>query len=249
MSVVTRLTPKFRDWRGILDHAKAIVESYSTMVAWKQCFYRLVADGTLRSTDSDMVMFSRESAKARRAGTFPEFIDQAHEIHRRNMWTDLPDAASWLRDQYRRERTEGQPVTLCIVVEKSAMVEQFLDWFGDLGIPIVATSGWCGQSYLDEVRRDIARWSRPAVLLYGGDFNPDGIGIERDFIRRTDCWRETHRVVTHPRSGRGVRVTAPTREAERHPEQSLRRGVWRGLQRRHGRPGAVDPARAVPTGD
>ena len=35
---------------------------------------------------------------------------------------------------------------------------------------------------------------RPAVLLYGGDFDPSGEDILRDFTRRTNCWREVRRV-------------------------------------------------------
>jgi len=36
--------------------------------------------------------------------------------------------------------------------------------------------------------------SRPAVLLYGGDFDASGEDIDRDLIARTDCWASVVRV-------------------------------------------------------
>lgn len=197
---------RLRDWGSILRHAAAVVRSYDTGVTCKQAFYRLVADGTLRSTESDFVQWCSKTAAGRRNGTFPEFIDQLHRIHRCNMWRDVPTALKWLRGEYWRDRTEGQRVTLCIALEKAGMVEQFMSWFGEYGIPIVATSGWGGQTYLDDVRRDIQGQHRNAILLYGGDFNPDGVGIERDFIKRTDCWAETRRVVLTPEQIRQYRL-------------------------------------------
>ena len=35
---------------------------------------------------------------------------------------------------------------------------------------------------------------RPAVLITAGDFDPSGVDITRDFIERTGCWEQVHRV-------------------------------------------------------
>ena len=48
-----------------------------------------------------------------------------------------------------------------------AVWEQLDAWFGDeLGLPILALGGYASQSFVAEVRDDIARQDRPAVLIY-----------------------------------------------------------------------------------
>lgn len=74
------------------------------------------------------------------------------------------------------------------------MVIQLLDWFGDLGIPIVALSGYSSQTYVDDVAADAFGQGRKTVLLYAGDFDPSGEDIDRDFTERTMCWDEVTRV-------------------------------------------------------
>jgi hypothetical protein len=216
-----------RNWGPILQHAREVVASYTTPVTCKQAFYRLVADGTLRSTNADFVQFSSRTAALRRTGEFPDFIDQLHQVHQYQMWADVPAALSWLRTQYWRERTEGQPVSLYICVEKAGMIAQFEQWFGALGLPIIAISGWTGQGYIDtEIRPHVARHQRPAVLLYAGDYNPSGCAIERDFVERTRCWQQVQRVV----------LTRDQIEAFKLPHQPGKDGDTRnkGFREEHG---------------
>jgi hypothetical protein len=103
------------------------------------------------------------------------------------------DALSWLAQSYRLDRTAGQDVSLYLAVEKAGLVIQVKSWFGDLGIPILALSGYGSQSYVKEVRVDIPD-HRPAILIYAGDFDPSGEDIDRDFVARTGCWHKVIRV-------------------------------------------------------
>jgi hypothetical protein len=59
---------------------------------------------------------------------------------------------------------------------------------------VLALGGYSSQTYVDEVAHDTATHDRGAVLLYGGDFDPSGEDIDRDFIERTDCWDKVVRV-------------------------------------------------------
>jgi hypothetical protein len=74
------------------------------------------------------------------------------------------------------------------------MVVQLQSWFDDLGVPILALGGYSSQTYVDDVAADAFGVSRPAVLLYAGDFDPSGEDIDRDFIERTACWDKVVRV-------------------------------------------------------
>jgi hypothetical protein len=182
------------DWKAITQRAAGIVRSYSTGVTLRQLFYRLVSDGTLPNTDVSYKTLSARTAEARRQGSFPDLIDRGRVIHRYRTFDSPQQAHDWLVDIYRRDRTEGQPWSVYLGVEKSGMVEQLEAWFGDLGIPILALGGYASQTYVQEVERDVLDQDRPAVLLYAGDHDPSGEDIDRDFISRVGCFDKVVRV-------------------------------------------------------
>lgn len=52
-------------------------------------------------------------------------------------------------------------------------------------MPIIVLKGYPSQTYVDNIARSVSADVRPAVLLYGGDFEPTGEDIERDLAERT----------------------------------------------------------------
>lgn len=210
-----------RDWGGILEHAAAIVRSYSTRVTLRQLFYRLVADQTLRNTRSEYGQLSAKTAQARRDGWFPALMDRTRVIERWHpVFTSTDEAKRWLKHRYRRDRTEGQEYSIYLAVEKAGIVNQLDEWFGEeYGIPILPLGGYSSQTFVDEVVQDVGTWPanqiqpssasaftfgpesqdfRPSVLIYAGDFDPSGEDIDRDFRERTECWDYFHRVALSP---------------------------------------------------
>lgn len=175
------------DWQGVvIPQAREIVESYDTAVTLRQLFYRLVSAEVLPNVLWTYNKLSEHTASARRAGTFPDLTDLTRKIQVALSFSGPEDAREWLRDVYRRDRTEVQESSLYLAVEKRGLVAQLESWFDDLGIPILAVSGFASQSYVDEIARDVERQGRPAMLLYAGDHDPSGDDIIRDFIARTD---------------------------------------------------------------
>jgi hypothetical protein len=162
------------------------VSSYATGVTLRQLFYRLVSDQTIPNTTSAYKNLSRHSAQARRDGWFPALIDRGRVIHEDPSWTSPAAGLRSLAAQYRCKRTEGQEYAIYLGVEKSGIVEQLKSWFAELGLPILALGGYSSQTYVDEVNDHAARQDRPAVLLYGGDFDPSGEDIDRDFEERSN---------------------------------------------------------------
>ncbi|MEU6261737.1 hypothetical protein [Saccharopolyspora shandongensis] len=79
-------------------------------------------------------------------------------------------------------------------MEKEALVAQLTDWYGDLGLPVIALSGYSSQTLADLVRRDAHAAGRETVLLFAGDLDPSGVDLERDFVARTRCWDHAERV-------------------------------------------------------
>ena len=181
-------------WSDVLERAKVIVESYDTLVTLRQLFYRLVAAVLLPNTTSAYKKLSRYTAEARRAGTFPALMDRGRTIHRYRAFRNANEARRWLQSIYRWDRTEGQEVSLYLGVEKAGIVAQLQEWFGDLGVPVLALGGYSSWTYESDVIDDVAATNRPAVLLYGGDHDASGEDIDRDFIEKTGCWERVRRV-------------------------------------------------------
>jgi hypothetical protein len=171
----------------VLPRAASIVSSYTTGVTLRQLFYRLVSDGTLRNTRAEYNQLSSRTAAARRAGRFPELIDRTREIVVPLSWTSPAEARQALRDWWRRDRTEGQPWSIYLGVEKAGIIEQLSSWFGrPFGIPIVPLGGYHSESFEREINTHADGRDRPSVLLYAGDLDPSGEDIERNFLRYTD---------------------------------------------------------------
>jgi hypothetical protein len=181
-------------WAPIIHRAAEIVLSYDTSVTLRQLFYRLVSEQAIPNTESAYKRLSAMTAKARRADEFPDLVDRGRTIHRYEYWPDIQTAVEDAKAYFRLDRTLGQDVSLYLGVEKAGMVIQLQSWFGALGIPVIALGGYSSQTYVDDVVDDTTADNRPAVLLYGGDFDPSGEDIDRDFIARSDCWDKVVRV-------------------------------------------------------
>jgi hypothetical protein len=182
------------EWPHILERAVAIVNSNDTLVTLRQLFYRLVSAQVLPNTQNAYKALSRHSAAARRAGGFPRLLDRGRTIHRDQAFASPAAELDWTRSIYRRDRTEGQQVSLYLGVEKAGLVAQLRAWFGELGLPIIAVGGYSSESYESDVIDDVSNTGRPAVLLYAGDHDPSGEDIDRNFIAQTNCWKAVRRV-------------------------------------------------------
>ena len=131
---------------------------------------------------------SKRTAAARREGTFPDLLDRTSRIEQHEFFSGPDEARDYLRDIYRRDRTEGQEWTIHLGVEKDGLSLQLDSWFTDpLGIPHVALGGFASQSLATAVRRNVIAQDRSAVLIYAGDFDPTGEDIPprlRETLRR-----------------------------------------------------------------
>ena len=105
-------------WVQVLDAARAIVESYDTLVTLRQLFYRLVAKQLIPNLQSYYRRLSAQTAQARRDGAFPDLADETSEIVGGGGDTSpgevLRDAAKY----YGRDHSEGQPLSIYLAVEK-----------------------------------------------------------------------------------------------------------------------------------
>jgi hypothetical protein len=186
-------------WRQVLTRAAEIVESYTIGVTLRQLFYRLVAELLLSNTLGAYKALSAHTVQGRRAGTFPALVDRTRQIHRPLGFPGVAWAHQWLREIYRRDRTEDQPYSLYLGVEKNGLRGLLESWFDDLGLPVIALGGYSSEPLEKEVQQDIDARGRPAVLLYAGDFDPSGEDIQRNFVAQVGTFAEVHRIaLTEP---------------------------------------------------
>lgn len=188
------------DWKGtVIPAAREIVLSYDTGVTLRQLFYRLVAGGYIENRQNNYKTLSDRTARAREAGEFPELIDMTRHIS--GVGWSYEDADTYLGDVrdrghlgFRLNHTLGQNYAVYLGVEKAGLRSQLETWFDDLDVPVLALQGNASHTFCVEVRRHVRRDGRPAVLLYAGDFDPSGIQILEDFVRRSRCWTHVVRV-------------------------------------------------------
>jgi hypothetical protein len=181
-------------WASIVDRAQQIVASYDTPVTLRQLFYRLVAAEVLPNTHGAYKELSAQTVRARKAGTFPDLMDTTRSIRTLPSYSGISEFAREMVWRYGVDRTEGQPVSVYLAIEKRGLLAQLESWFASLGIRFLPLGGYASQTFKDSVRRNVMRQDRPAVLLYGGDHDPSGEDIDRDFIEQTDCWETVQRV-------------------------------------------------------
>lgn len=181
-------------WQSVLVRAAEIVRQYDTGVTLRQLYYRLVSEGLIPNKLTTYNTLSARSAQARREGWFPDLVDRGRTINRYQTFRDTAHARRWLSQIYRLDRTIGQDYLVYVAVEKNGLLNLLRNWFGDLGVPVIALGGYSSQTFCDDVREDVEGDGRPAILIYAGDFDPSGEDILRDFMDRTDCWHETDRI-------------------------------------------------------
>jgi hypothetical protein len=166
----------------ILKKAAEIVESYDTPVSLRQLFYRLVALQLIRNTPSEYGMLAHRTAAMRREGKFPDLIDETRKIHVARSFDGPAEVLESAVDSYRRDRTEEQPFTIFLATEKRGIVKQLQAWFGyELGIPILALGGYPTTPYMKRIAQYVEGYDRPAIVIYAGDLDCDGLDIDRDF--------------------------------------------------------------------
>lgn len=110
-----------RDWAPIIVRAAEIVGSYQTGVTLRQLYHRLVAEGLIDNTLSHYSRLARLTAEARRKRVFPALVDLGRGVERPLTFSSPIAAREWLADRYRRDRTQGQPWSIWLGVEKATV--------------------------------------------------------------------------------------------------------------------------------
>jgi hypothetical protein len=182
------------NWKSIIARAKAICEGFSDPITLRRLFYLLVSEGVIVNKATNYQSLSSNTADVRRAGSFPNLVDLTCSLHQEYGWDSPGDSIRASAEYYRRDRTEGQKYNIFVGVEKNGLLPTLQSWFDEYGVEVFATGGYNSVSFETEVKHAKRSDERPAVLLYGGDLDPTGVDIYRNFVRHTTPWVAKERV-------------------------------------------------------
>lgn len=191
-------------WPPVIARAADIVRAAPLPMSLRQVFYALVSEGLIPNAEYTYTNLSRLTARPRRTGDFPALADGTREVLVPTWWPSPERARADLRRQYREDRTEGQPFTIVVAVEKRGMVPMLSAEFGSgYGLPVVAVGGFASETLEAETMAYCRRYDRPRVLLYAGDHDPSGDievrgSIPWTFARNTGPWDAVVRVAVTP---------------------------------------------------
>jgi hypothetical protein len=186
-------------WAPVVARAKQIVESFATPITLRRLFYLLVSEpdgspGKIPNRAKVYSGLSDKTAKARRNGDFPELLDLTCKLYQETGWLSPASLINAAAHQYKRDRTEGQPYQIYVGVEKNGLRPTLQGWFDEYSVKVFAVGGYESVTFESDVNDAIMNDDRPAVLLYGGDLDPSGVDIFRNFKRYTGPWEHTERV-------------------------------------------------------
>src|SRR5689334_7035435 len=99
------------DWTPIVAAAREIVSASALQITLRGVHYQLVSRPELGypNTLYAYKRLSELSAQARREGAFGELTDFTRRIEQPYFYSSPEDALRELAEDYRRDRTEGQP--------------------------------------------------------------------------------------------------------------------------------------------
>lgn len=130
---------------------------------------------------------SKQTAPLRDEGTFPPLTDRTRSAEITDGFDSDADVSEPLsraldRAHFTVNPTDGQSVSLAVVVEKDGLVPLLTDAFP---VSVFCVRGYSSQSYLAaDVRPWIDTQERPVTLVYVGDYDPSGLHIEANLVQR-----------------------------------------------------------------
>ena len=152
----------------------------------RQLFYQVVKEGGAGLWLDEFVSFSRVIRAGLIEGLLPlgALADDHEEIRQGGAWEDVVDFVhseieSFLWG-YRRDLMQGQERYLEIWVQKPEVMGLVADVAVEYCVTTVCLPGLPGVEFMEELRartEEARRHSQSAVILFFGDYSPEGVGF------------------------------------------------------------------------
>jgi hypothetical protein len=196
------MPPVRRSWPPIIKRANALVQAFGARFGrpptLRRLHYELATDMSATELGylnvlGDYKTLSELTARGRRDGSFPDLAESVRALTRHRHFNSADEVREHIREIVRVDRMQGQPRSICMVVEKAGSRDFLSDWFDDYGVLVTSTNGYSSQTLVDKIRRWQGRDGRRMLVLYAGDHDASGEDIDRDFQVRL-APRGTHSI-------------------------------------------------------
>lgn len=164
----------------LIEEAHNVLQEYNPMTL-RQIYYQLVSRHVIDNKRSEYQRLSGALVKARQESLIPwEWIeDRVRRPQVVGMWQDLPAFLETVKNAYRKNIWDKQPVYTEVWLEKDALSGIFSDITEEYGVTLVVGRGYNSWSAYREAALRFKNQRKPVSILYFGDFDPSGLDIVR----------------------------------------------------------------------
>ncbi len=198
----------------IIDEANRIIADYQRqgyVLTLRGLYYQFISRDTFPESWIDQVYNARKGlpantkntdknyhrlggliVKGRMAGLidWDAIEDRTRELTEWRVDLNVQAAITRVKDTFRVERWERQPVYVEVWVEKEALAGVFDRICYELSVPFFACKGYASKSSMQEAAerlRDISD-DRDVTILHFGDHDPSGIDMTRDIMDQMETF-------------------------------------------------------------
>jgi hypothetical protein len=152
----------------------------------RQLFYRLVSIHVLENSTPDYHKLIRVMTLGREREEIPFewIVDRSRPTYSPNVFDDLKDGLTALRNCYRKDYWQDQRSHVEVWAEKDAITGAIQPVTDELGITMRVSRGFVSTTRVHEIAAEFAAISKPVHVYYLGDHDPSGRAIELDLYDR-----------------------------------------------------------------
>ena len=173
----------------LVERAVQVLSAEQPMTI-RQLFYRLVSVQALENNVRDYKKLSRVMTDARESAQVPFewIVDRSRPTYTPNVFNDLKDGLTALRNCYRKDYWQDQPAHVETWTEKDAIIGSIEPVTDEMGVTVRVSRGFTSTTRVHEIASVFAGISKPIFVYYLGDHDPSGRAIELDLYDRISSY-------------------------------------------------------------
>jgi hypothetical protein len=171
----------------VIRHAIIEITNDGDGMTVRHLFYRLVSAGIVEKTETEYDgTVARLAVELRRSGEIPygKIIDGSRLYTAPTTYTGIRAALQDTAAMYRRRYWRSADRQLEVWCEKDAIRALIEDTTWELAVPLMVTRGFASESIVQQLAEETLRSGKPRVILSLNDYDPSGVIMLNDIIRR-----------------------------------------------------------------
>jgi hypothetical protein len=187
--------PTARRTKATMHHLRQAMVDFCTEhhpLSVRNLYYHMVQNGYIpkdtketKSKNYNFVVRESGNLRERKSVPFSWIRDDTRHVIEVYTYADLPNALDEWVQTYRRNIWLDQHVYCELWVEAKSSIPSLSPLVHAYpGLRLVPLGGSAGKSYLWECAQHLVTIDKPIHIVYAGDWDPSGCGIERDAIQR-----------------------------------------------------------------